>query len=75
MALGKSIPTSIIVVETKIEIFFFKNFFKTDIFSSFEIVISKKSPLGYNLFKTSFDNYIGIFNFLDSSIKGQTQKI
>ena len=37
LALGKSIPTSIIVVETKIEYSFFKNLFNISSFSSLSI--------------------------------------
>jgi len=37
LALGKSIPTSIIVVETKIEYFLFRNLFNISSFSSLSI--------------------------------------
>jgi hypothetical protein len=37
LALGKSIPTSIIVVETKIEYFLLRNLFNISSFSSFSI--------------------------------------
>ena len=49
-AFGKSTPTSITVVETNIDIFFSKNFFKTFCFSPFSNAPCISPTLFLNLF-------------------------
>ena len=76
-AFGKSIPTSITVVETKISIFLFKKLFKTESFSFLSNSPCNKPTFSLNFLERSSNLFIAAekSTFFDSSINGHTQNI
>ena len=77
LALGKSIPTSITVVDTRTSIFLFKKRSKTSFFFSFsnDPWINPILSLKYFFKNLLFSTADWWSNFVDFSISGHTQKI